>query len=272
METRLYFVNDMSHQLAKTPSPALTDSLVGPSRERRSKGLVQEIVQLLETDIREGRWLSGHKLPTESDLVNRFAVSRTVVREAIARLQASGQVETRHGIGTFVSEPPLVEPTFRVAPEDLATAADVVSLLELRMSLECEAAALAAQRREPDHLLQLDRALVDFNAAIGADSDAVPSDYQFHLEVARATGNRHFVELMIYLGTMIIPRTRLKTAPTEPQGRLAYLRRVHQEHQHIYWAIQNQDAPAARAAMRKHLSNSSERLQRAKLFGISDQA
>lgn len=259
----------MSQQLAKTPSPALTDTLLGPSRERRSGGLVQEILQHLEIDIREGRWLPGHKLPTESDLVHRFAVSRTVVREAIARLQASGQVETRHGIGTFVSEPPLVEPTFRVAPEDLATAADVVSLLELRMSLECEAAALAAQRREPDHLQLLDRALVEFNAAIGSDSDAVPSDYQFHLEVARATGNRHFVELMTYLGTMIIPRTRLKTSPIEPQGRLAYLRRVHQEHQQIYLAIQSQDAPAARAAMRRHLSNSRERLQRAQGLGDS---
>jgi DNA-binding FadR family transcriptional regulator len=267
VKTQPYFVNDMSHQLAKTPSPVLINAMVGPSRERRSGGLVQEIVQLLETDIREGRWLAGHKLPTESDLVNRFAVSRTVVREAIARLQASGQVETRHGIGTFVSEPPLVEPTFRVAPEDLATAADVVSLLELRMSLESEAAALAAQRRQPNDLLQLEQALVEFDAAIGADSDAVPSDYRFHMEVAKATGNRHFVELMTYLGTMIIPRTRLKTAPTEPQGRLAYLRRVHQEHQQIYWAIQNQDASAARAAMRQHLSNSRERLQRAQRLG-----
>jgi DNA-binding FadR family transcriptional regulator len=160
-----------------------------------------------------------------------------------------------------------VEPTFRVAPEVLATAADVVSLLELRMSLESEAAALAAQRRQPDHLLRLDRALAEFDAAIGADSDAVPSDYQFHLEVARATGNRHFVELMTYLGTMIIPRTRLKTAPIEPHGRLAYLRRVHQEHQQIYSAIQNQDAQTARAAMRQHLSNSRERLQRAQGLG-----
>jgi DNA-binding FadR family transcriptional regulator len=224
VKTHRYFVNDMAHQLEKTPSPALISTLIGPSRERRSGGLVQEIVQLLETDIREGRWLAGHKLPTESDLVSRFSVSRTVVREAIARLQASGQVETRHGIGTFVSEPPLVEPTFRVAPEDLATAADVVSLLELRMSLESEAAALAAQRRQADHLMHLDRALIEFDAAIRADSDAVPSDYQFHMEVARATGNRHFVELMTYLGTMIIPRTRLKTAPIQQQIRIMFRR------------------------------------------------
>jgi DNA-binding FadR family transcriptional regulator len=87
------------------------------------------------------------------------------------------------------------------------------------------------------------------------------------LEVARATGNRHFVELMTYLGTMIIPRTRLKTAPIEPHGRLAYLRRVHQEHQQIYSAIQIQDAQTARAAMRQHLSNSRERLQRAQGLG-----
>ncbi|WP_066255566.1 FadR/GntR family transcriptional regulator [Hydrogenophaga flava] len=232
-------------------------------RMRRPRGLVPEIVAALESDIREGRLVPGQKLPSESELVGRFDVSRTVVREAISRLQASGLVETRHGIGTFVNEPRAVEPTFRIAPEDVATAADVIELLELRISLESEAAALAAQRRSPESLSAMAAALASFHAAIHADSDAVPSDFQFHVEVARATGNRHFAELMTYLGTMIIPRTRLNTAARAPEGRLAYLERVHREHEDILDAIRRQEPEAARAAMRTHLSNSRERLRRA---------
>jgi len=231
-------------------------------RPRRQRGLVPEIVDTLAADVREGRLQTGDKLPTESELMARFDVSRTVVREAISRLQASALVETRHGIGTFVMAP-AEQSNFRVAPEDFATVADVISLLELRISLESEAASLAAQRRDESHLQNMETALAAFEASIAESSDAVPSDFQFHMEVARATGNRHFADLMTYLGTMIIPRTRLNTASSAPEGRLAYLKRVHGEHQNIYQAIRQHDADAARQAMRLHLSNSRERLRRA---------
>jgi len=240
-----------------------TPADAGVSRARRPRGLVPEIVAELTADVQAGHLRPGDKLPTESELVGRFDVSRTVVREAISRLQASGLVETRHGIGTFVCAPVVQEPNFRIPAHDLATASDVIALLELRISLESEAASLAAQRREDSHLAAMAAALASFEAAIHADSDAVPSDFQFHVEVARATGNRYFADLMTYLGTMIIPRTRLRTAGDAPEGRLAYLRRVHHEHESIYDAIRERDAESARAAMRLHLSNSRERLRRA---------
>lgn len=232
-------------------------------RPRRPRGLVSEVVSALESDMSDGRLLPGDKLPTESELMARFEVSRTVVREAISRLQASYRVETRHGIGTFVIALREAEPTFSIAPEDFATVADVISLLELRISLESEAASLAAQRRSEASLTAMASALAAFKAAIHANSDAVPSDFQFHVEVARATGNRHFADLLTFLGTMIIPRTRLKTAGDKPEGRLAYLEKVHQEHESIFRAIAEYDAEAARAAMRTHLVNSRERLRRA---------
>jgi DNA-binding FadR family transcriptional regulator len=183
------------------------------------------------------------------------------VRESLSRLQASGLVETRHGIGTFVL-PPQEAGNFKITAEDFATVADVISVLELRISLETEAAGLAAQRRSPENLVALEAALHAFQDSISRDSDAVPPDFQFHMEVARATGNRHFADLMTYLGTMIIPRTRVNTAHSAPEGRLNYLQRVNGEHESIFIAIRDQDAEAARAAMRTHLSNSRERLRR----------
>jgi GntR family transcriptional regulator, transcriptional repressor for pyruvate dehydrogenase complex len=60
---------------------------------------------------------------------------------------------------------------------------------------------------------------------------------------------------------MIIPRTRINTASSAPEGRVNYLRRVYADHEYIFNAIRNQDTDAARAAMRTHLSNSKDRLK-----------
>ncbi len=229
---------------------------------RRPKGLVQAIVDDLASTIRDGRIKVGEKLPTESEIMARFDVSRTVVREALSRLQASRLVETRHGIGTFALATPDTS-NFKIAQEDFSTVADVVSVLELRISLETEAAGLAAQRRTDSNLINMEAALTAFSDSIQHDSDAVPSDFEFHMEVARSTGNRHFADLMTYLGTMIIPRARVNTPNSAPEGRLNYLQKVHGEHESIYNAIRSKDTEAARAAMRTHLSNSRERLRKA---------
>ncbi len=238
-----------------TPHEAL------PARVRRPRGLALVIVDSLGQSIRTGQWQPGHKLPTEAEIMARFDVSRTVVREALSRLQASGLVETRHGIGTFVSARDL-SGNFKIAAQDFATISDVIAVLELRISLETEAAGLAAQRRTASNLEAMQAALSAFQSSIEQDSDAVPPDFQFHMEVARATGNQHFADLMTYLGAMIIPRTRVNTPQQAPEGRFQYLHRVNSEHESIFVAIRDQDAEAARAAMRTHLSNSRERLRK----------
>jgi GntR family transcriptional regulator, transcriptional repressor for pyruvate dehydrogenase complex len=246
----------------QTPSPLMPpDAAEFRPPARRVGGRVADVLDSLAASIRDGRLRAGDKLPTEAELMARYGVSRTVVRESISKLQASGVVRTRHGIGSFVL-PQQAAGNFSIAPGDFATVADVISLLELRISLETEAAGLAAHRRSNDNLQAMSDALSSFHQSIRLDSDAVPSDFQFHLEVARATGNRHFADLMTYLGTMIIPRTRVNTAHTAPEGRLNYLQRVNAEHETIYIAIRDQDAEAARAAMRTHLSNSRDRLRR----------
>ena len=229
---------------------------------RRSRSLALEVVDSLGDRIREGRLVAGDKLPTESALMGEFGVSRTVVREAISKLQASGLVETRHGIGTFVVG--VGEgAAFHIAPEQFATLRDVIAVLELRIGVETEAAALAALRRTDDNLARMRFALDAFAAATNAGLDAVGPDFQFHLEVARATQNEHFSELITTLGQMIIPRSRLDGADALAEERRDYLRRVNGEHESIFDAIAGQDAEAARAAMRTHLANSRERRRRA---------
>ncbi len=229
---------------------------------RRPRSLALALVESIGDRIRAGKLGAGDKLPTEAAIMEEFGVSRTVVREAISKLQAAGLVATRHGIGTFVVGLGDAAP-FRIAPEQMATLRDVIAVLELRIGVETEAAVLAAQRRMADDLKRMRGALDGFAQAIEAGRDAVGPDFQFHLEIARATQNAHFTELMSALGASIIPRARLEAGgPPDPE-RIAYLRRVNLEHESIYDAIVAQDVEAARAAMRMHLANSRERRRRA---------
>lgn len=229
---------------------------------RRPRSLAQELVEVLGGRIRDGLLRVGDKLPTEAAIVGEFGVSRTVVREAISKLQAAGLVQTRHGIGTFVAEPSGAS-SFRIDAEQLATLNDVVAVLELRIAVESEAAALAAERRTADELVRMRMALEEFGLAVEEGRDSVSADYQFHLEVARATHNLHYTGLMGTLGTMMIPRSRLDPALPASDERRRYLRGVNAEHERIYDAIAKQDPVAARKAMRQHLSNSAERRRRA---------
>ena len=240
----------------------------------RPRTLASELVAALSDRIRRGHrgaLAPGHKLPTEAALMAEFGVSRTVVREALSHLQAARLVDTRHGVGTFVAaaDDPALQPAFRIGPEQLATLQDVVAVLELRIGVETEAAGLAAQRRGEDNLRVMRQALAEFAAAIDAGSDAVAVDYGLHLEIAKATQNSHFAELLSTLGSRIIPRARLDPAQALSPERLAYLKRVHSEHESIVDAIAARDADAARAAMRTHLANSRERRRREALPLVS---
>lgn len=234
------------------------ESVPPRGRGNRPRSLTQVLVDRFTGRIRNGELRPGDRLPPESEIVAREGVSRTVVREAISRLQAAGLVETRHGIGSFVLAP---SDSFSVTVEAAAplTLRDVLEVLELRISLESEAAGLAAARRTEEHLLEMRRALAAFEESLAAGEDAVKPDFEFHLQVARATGNRYFEDVMSRLGTTTIPRTRVHLAAGGAQD---YLRTVQSQHEAIYRAIAARDPEAAQTMMRVHLTASRDRLRR----------
>ena len=225
---------------------------------KRKQSLAEQVVRDLTERIQGGEFKLGGKLPTEPELMAEQGVSRTVVREAISRLQAAGLVETRHGIGTFVLAPPFGKlPT---NPCTVVAIRDVLAMLELRISFETEAAALAASRRTDQHLHAMRTALDAFDAAIAQGETAAEADYQFHLQIAKATDNRYYEDVMSYLGIATIPRTRVNTPTLTDIDGNQYLSKANQDHEQIYDAIRRGDPEAARAAMREHLSGSIQRL------------
>jgi DNA-binding FadR family transcriptional regulator len=230
---------------------------------KKRGSLSQRLEALLSTHILEGRLRGGEKLPTEAAIMLEHGVSRTVVREAMSRLQAAGMVETRHGIGTFVRGSALSLETF-IDPATIGIVIDSLAIMEFRIGLEVEAVGLAAQRRTLEQLGEL-RALLDKLGQVAVSvNDRAALDFQFHLNIAQATGNHYIVNTLLNLGEVVIPRSRLDSARLFHDEPLHYEQRMQSEHEQIYQAIFNQDVDCARAAMRLHLQDSREYLHQAR--------
>ncbi|HEY2978746.1 MAG TPA: GntR family transcriptional regulator, partial [Burkholderiaceae bacterium] len=111
--------------VSSLPAEGLPETAASAPRRR---SLAHDLVEQLGARIRAGRLQQGDKLPTEAAIMGEFGVSRTVVREAISKLQAAGLVHTRHGVGTFVAGPSDAA-NFRIDPEQIATVRDVIAVL-----------------------------------------------------------------------------------------------------------------------------------------------
>lgn len=219
--------------------------------------LVSSLSAALEREILSGRFKTGDRLPTEGELTRTTGVSRTVVREAVAALRASGLVETRRGAGAFVTaqaERP------RVGPGMLrATIDDIVSVLELRLAVEVEAASLAAARHSESDLRSLSQVLDGTMEAPADWSRAVAGDLAFHRGIAAATRNKYFMDFVEYLGEFAFPRRHLDPATASAYRIEDHSERINAEHRAILEAIRHRDSALASAEMRRHLSGSRAR-------------
>ncbi len=232
--------------------------MAGKKRGSNGVSLTQRVAAELREAITSGKFLPGDKLPTEPALVQEFGVSRTVIRESIAALRADGMVDSRHGVGVFVNEPPAA-PHRGLPPRAISKISDMLEELELRNAVEMEAAALAAQRRSPAQEAKLMEKMMEFDALSQEGAVTSEADFEFHLAIARATNNDRFELFLRELGRHTIPRENLRASlrDTGPlPNRDAALSR---EHRKIADAISNRDPDAARAAMRQHLDGSAER-------------
>ncbi|WP_375264094.1 FadR/GntR family transcriptional regulator [Palleronia sp.] len=230
-------------------------SMTAHTGEKR-RNLVADVMQALGAEIAEGTFPPGSKLPSEARLTERFGVSRTVVREAIAGLRADGLVAPRQGAGVFVLEQP-EEPQRPFHIIDYERISSVIEMLELRVSVEMEAAALAAQRRSPQQEEAIFDAAAELRRCAAQDQPTKEADLTFHLAVADATNNPRFREFLEVLGLSMIPRAALSL--TERTGAPDYIERIAAEHERIADAISAGNSAAARDAMQDHLRNSMSR-------------
>lgn len=247
--------------------------VAAPDRLKLQPSLTARLIARLTDEIEGGAVAPGERLATESAMMARFGVSRTVVREAVAALRAAGLVTSHQGRGVFVAKRS-GNGGFALAAQDLASLGDILQVMELRLAVEVEMAALAALNRHERHLAAMQAELLRIDRAIARDDDAVEPDFAFHLAIAKATGNPYFHRLLDFLGTLLIPRRRVRLAADEPARRRLYLIGVQEEHRRIHDAIARRAADEAREAARRHIENSRERYRlardAARTAGVAD--
>lgn len=210
-----------------------------------------DIAGRLRKMIEDRQWVPEQQLPTELKLIEMFGVSRTVIREAIAALNADGLVESKHGRGVFVAKHLPTRP-FRLGNNDISEIDHIRQSLELRLGIETQAAALAATHRTDSELLAIKDALDTINQLNTESVGGAAEDFNFHLKIAEATHNSYIVDFMNFLGTNIIPRVVLRLEFGSERD--AFFEELIDHHVAIYDAIKAKDPEAASAAMRVHLS------------------
>lgn len=203
---------------------------------------------------------AGSQLPSEQAMAEGFGVSRTVIREAISRLKSEGLIQTRQGRGAFVRADRFDVP-YRIDLNSDDLAGSLLHIIELRQGLDAEIASLAAQRRKRDQMASIRRALSDIDRASKAGRDAVAEDLNFHLSIAKATGNPLFPELLRFLSRFLYAAVRVTRANEDRRREFAEQVRI--EHAAIADAVQRQDEAAAAVAAKTHMLNAAARIKSA---------
>ena len=221
--------------------------------------LSEQVAEALSIEIRAGRPAAGEKLPTEAVLAVHFAVSRTVVREAVSRLKSLGLVESRQGSGVFVRRAAFAPLNFdtRLAVSRQA----VIQMVEVRRGLEAEVAALAAQRRSLADVVCLQQAMVALDEAVKAGGDGAEEDVNYHRAIADAAQNPFLISTLDYLRQFLRGVTRVTRA--NEARRADFAEQVRQEHVAIAQAIGASDAVLAREAATRHMDNAIWRIEQA---------
>jgi GntR family transcriptional repressor for pyruvate dehydrogenase complex len=197
--------------------------------------------------IASGEIAGGAALPSERELVERYGVGRSSVREALRTLESKGLIHQR-GKGRFVAAEPQapLNTSLQVLLE--LQEVDRRELFEIRSVLEGETAAFAAERRSDDDVASIRETIDAMAASLGTADGYIDADLQFHLAIARASGNR--IALLMMHAIRDVLRRWLLTLYSVPGGPETSV----EHHRKILEAIVARDPEAARCRMHEHLS------------------
>ncbi|MBF6230927.1 L-lactate utilization operon repressor [Nocardia farcinica] len=191
----------------------------------RRHPLAAQTAELLLERIRAGEWALGHRLPGETTLAAQLGVGRSTVREAIRELAGKGVLDSRQGAGVFVTALDVTEDW-----DAMLRRADIAAVIEARIAIEAEAAALAARRRTPADLRALRRSLAAREPHGEPIPDHVDADMAFHRTVVVAAHN----DVLTQLFDTFLPRLRpamidmlaIRPVPSEQADHAAHARLV----------------------------------------------
>lgn len=224
--------------------------------ERTSKSQnASEVLALLRRLIEAGDLPADGRLPPERDLSDRFGVGRRVLRNALDALEMEGLIWRKQGKGTFIGQPP--DPKGRLAAQ-ISDSADPVSVMEARLCVEPELAALCAKRATPDDVARL-RVLAQRTSDASDAEGAELWDGSLHRLIARIAGNPILLTAFSLVDEV---RSNARWQDEREKARNPDLMRLYtSQHKLIVDAIAAGDENVARAAMRTHLETLSLNLE-----------
>lgn len=198
----------------------------------------------------------GSRLPTEAHYCNLFGVSRTVVRDALARLKIDGVIASRQGQGSLLVHRPNRDVFDYAAVESIA---DMQTFFEFRQLLEGEAASLAAVRHSRDDLTKIKSAFEEISAALKRHEQGVDEDLKFHFAIAEAAHNKFLLFSMKsfeqnYRTGMLFAR-QLTSKYHETRGEI-----MQAEHLLVIKAIEARDPVLARQEVINHVKRTRDRV------------
>jgi GntR family transcriptional repressor for pyruvate dehydrogenase complex len=212
----------------------------------RRNRLYEEVARQIETMIHD-QMQPGDMLPPERELAERFAVSRSSIRDAIRRLESIGLVEPRQGSGTVVREvggEHVASPLASVLRHKQTLVAE---LIEVRKILEPPLAARAATHASREEIADMEQILRRQAERTTRGEAGIEEDSEFHYAIALAADNGVILKVVdVLMDLLAETRARSLQAAGRPQKSLA-------AHRRILNAIKRHDPNAAAGAMREHL-------------------
>jgi DNA-binding FadR family transcriptional regulator len=221
----------------------------------RAPKLSDQVARFLMGEIRSGRVKPGDKLPAESKLAATIGVSRTIIREALVRLEYDGLLESRGGSRTRIADP-IKKTAFRIEDPRAMDKDAIKQIYELRAILEVAAAALAAKKQVPEKLQEMETCIEELNRAVITKNDAFNANLEFHKLIAQVADNIFLAELMDFLNDKILAVIQ---SERNLAGQKGLPQSVQAEHVAIFKAIKKGDADSARRLTLKHLTNAAAR-------------
>lgn len=237
-----------------------TPSIFG--RIDRPRRLPDEVAVSIFGAIEGGQLLSGDRLPTEAELSKRFGVARTVVREAISLLRHDGIVESRRGVGAFVTDASK-RSAFRISPGCFEIRKKIVHLLQLRTGVQAGASALAASTRTSEQMQQIDATFMRMAAADDrgpetALEERVDTELLLYRHITVASNNPYYAEVVAMIETNI--QNNLRTAFLKNAAAVEFGPAIMQEHYAVIQALRAGDVEGARTATRTRFERAASRL------------
>lgn len=228
---------------------------------------LENLTRDLTSHIVSGEYSPGQRLPTETQLQEKWGVSRSVVREAMKVLASQGLVRVEQGRGTFVNAADtnslstqisfaLRRPRVGSTPNTSEGVGEWAALVDVRRVLEVAVAERAALQADAQDIAAMQAAVEEMRARPAQPAGYVDADLAFHRALATATGNPLWSALLGSLNDLL---RRYREASFNGRDSALIAARQHQK---ILEAVQNRDVAAATEAMRLHLQRSEQDLKK----------